>query len=257
MSRNKGVIYALLCPISNKIRYIGQTIQNPNVRLQQHLRYSIKQKNHLGYWINSLKTIPILKIIEECEYTELDNKEIFWINFYNNCDLVNSMRGNIISGHHTHSEETKKKIAAATIKIHTGLKRSEETKEKIRKKALGRKQTEQQIHKRLDTINNNGGYICSEETKLKISNGHRGKTLSASHKIKISDSRKKYIHVYNIKEKEYIVTCIKDFSRFIGVFPNSIHDRLKKYPDNIYRDNWVLSYNLEKLKVLLNQLGIK
>ena len=49
-----GIIYGLICPISNEIRYIGQTIVPLNRRLTQHK--CDKNKKYRGYF---WKTIPL------------------------------------------------------------------------------------------------------------------------------------------------------------------------------------------------------
>ena len=138
MAECVGVIYYLKDPESLKIRYIGQTIQGIDLRLKQHLWYSSKQNNHLGCWLRSLSADPIIDIIEECEFESLDTRELYWIDYYKENNLVNSMIRCERSRHHTHSEETKKKIGLATIKTHTGRKRSEETRLKISEAAKAR-----------------------------------------------------------------------------------------------------------------------
>lgn len=130
MPRNFGIIYGLID--SNKtIRYVGQTTQPVIHRYKQHLWYSIKQKNHLGYWINKNKETIKIKILEYCKIEEITKRELFWISKFDN--LVNSMKGTALSNHHTHSDETKRKIGLATIRNHTGMKRTIETKNNISK----------------------------------------------------------------------------------------------------------------------------
>lgn len=160
MSRNFGIIYGLID--SNKtIRYVGQTIQPVITRYKQHLWYSSKHKNHLGYWIIQNKKSIKIKILEYCGINELNEKELLWISKYNN--LVNSMKGCELSKHHRHSEETKVKIGLSTIKTHTGLKRSQETKDKIAKSRIkykgnkhpnfGKKFSQEHINKRVLKVN--------------------------------------------------------------------------------------------------------
>lgn len=128
---DRGLIY---CLHDHKgLRYVGQTIQPLALRLKQHLWYSSKNKSHLGSWLRSLNVSPTIEVIEECSYDRLDELELKWIKELQllGCDLVNSMVGCERSGHHTHSEETKKKIGEATTKTHTGMKRSKTTVGKL------------------------------------------------------------------------------------------------------------------------------
>ena len=131
MDKDRGVIYCLKDPNTKIIRYIGQTIQDVELRLRQHMWYSTKHKNHLGNWLNSLDNNPLLNIIEKCDYNKLDERELYWISYYNGNKLVNSMIGCELSKHHTHSEESKRKIGESTKRIHTGRKRSLETRKKL------------------------------------------------------------------------------------------------------------------------------
>jgi predicted GIY-YIG superfamily endonuclease len=46
-------IYTLSCPLTNDIRYIGQST-NPKVRYRRHISDSKKRKDHKSNWIRSL-----------------------------------------------------------------------------------------------------------------------------------------------------------------------------------------------------------
>ena len=60
-------IYVLICPIDNKIRYVGKS-KNPKTRYKQHLKDSEKRQNtEKQRWIKQLKIkkqLPIMKIIK-------------------------------------------------------------------------------------------------------------------------------------------------------------------------------------------------
>ena len=72
--KDTTILYKLICPIENKIRYIGIT-NNPNLRLKHHLTC---KNNKLKYeWIKRLKGFnqkPIMKIIQK--YDTLKEAEI-------------------------------------------------------------------------------------------------------------------------------------------------------------------------------------
>lgn len=91
----QAYIYALLDPISNKIRYIGCTSQDVNVRLKQHLKD--RRKSHKVNWINKLKKknlIPKIYIIEKVSKSNMFDREVFWINFYRSkTKLTNATNG--------------------------------------------------------------------------------------------------------------------------------------------------------------------
>lgn len=248
-----GTIYALCCPVSLNVRYVGQTIQPVEKRLMQHLTMSIKKKSHLGYWLKSINDTPLLKILEICEYSQLNEKELYWIDFHKNNNLVNSMIGCKKSGHHIHSKESKIKIGESTKRIHTGLKRSIETRNKIREKAIGRKRSAETIRK---SIESRKGKPFSEEAKRNMSIAKKGKPVSKQAIIARNEkcSIKVYCYSLLLKScKEF--KSIKECASFFKVYPNSISDRFKRYPNRIY-NNHILSKSPAELKRLMEQLGI-
>lgn len=100
----KYYIYALHCPISNQIRYIGQTVQTPKRRFDHHIwesknltEINTKKVNWFRKLLRLGKT-PEIIIIEEglfINQQHLDNVEINWISHYKKlgCRLVNGTDG--------------------------------------------------------------------------------------------------------------------------------------------------------------------
>lgn len=90
-----GKIYCAHC-ISTGKKYIGQTVKNNiNLRINEHFADSIKYQHKFA---NALKKYGksgfIWGIIEECELSILDDREIFWISQYNTFDKgYNSTKG--------------------------------------------------------------------------------------------------------------------------------------------------------------------
>jgi len=82
------LIYCLRCPITNEIRYIGQTKRGIRRSYEHRSRTKHKQKNHLSYWLNSLieKGLkPIFEILETLDKVEkLNETEIIELNHYSN-----------------------------------------------------------------------------------------------------------------------------------------------------------------------------
>lgn len=69
-------IYALCCPKTGDVRYIGQS-KNIKKRFSAHLNSSTKYP--VSSWVEELKKqnlFPILKIIKECPPEKLDEEEI-------------------------------------------------------------------------------------------------------------------------------------------------------------------------------------
>ena len=97
-------IYVLKCPISNDIRYVGQTRSRIEKRLNNHIWESKKNKkkySHKDNWILKLSKLELKPVIEIIEEIPLDhnllyvlNRETYWIlKLRNNCNLVNATDG--------------------------------------------------------------------------------------------------------------------------------------------------------------------
>ena len=91
-------IYALCCPLSGEIRYIGKS-NNPKGRFTKHKSKNSKDNNlDKKEWIKNLLSnnlLPVLKILEEVSIEEWKNKEKFYIKEYKNngCNLLNICGG--------------------------------------------------------------------------------------------------------------------------------------------------------------------
>lgn len=88
----EAYIYTLSCPLSNEIRYVGQST-DPKTRYRRHISDSKKRKDHKSNWIRSLiiKDLkPILNIIHECNENNVDYYEKYYKKVY---DLTNSKEG--------------------------------------------------------------------------------------------------------------------------------------------------------------------
>jgi len=84
-----GIIYKVTNSVNNKI-YIGQTVKNLNERRNAHY-YKARHENLNTHFLNALNKYPeevfIWEEIDEAKNREeLDNKEIYWINYYNSIE---------------------------------------------------------------------------------------------------------------------------------------------------------------------------
>lgn len=131
-------IYQIMNLVNNKI-YIGSTNNLIN-RKDNHfseLKRNAHRNEHLQRAVNKYGIDNFeFKIVEKCVINELNEREGFWcnqLNTYNdeygyNIAIVNP------NGLHIMAENTKLKLSIN----HTGMKRSEATKEKQRKAKLGK-----------------------------------------------------------------------------------------------------------------------
>ena len=98
MKEKEFVIYGLIDPETDELRYVGQTT-NFNCRKYEYLRKFRKDGRHVSTWVNSLHKKQLLPIIEILDKTldleKLNNLEEFYVDYYKaiGCRLVNHVRG--------------------------------------------------------------------------------------------------------------------------------------------------------------------
>lgn len=151
--------------IIKDIPYIGQT-RNFRLRYNDHMHRFRNNKHPNQYMQRSYNKYGEesfeFSIIEECEEHMLDERELYWINFYGGLESKDNYNlGGIRGGRH--SEETRQKIS----KSHTGKKLSKEHKNKISKSGKGHavsKETREKLKKA------NKGHVTTEEQKEKLRN---------------------------------------------------------------------------------------
>lgn len=175
-------VYKITNKLNNKI-YIGITSQGAGVRYYKHLSDALHGSPFPIH--NALQKYGkenfTLEIIELCDTSEiLREREKYWIAFYNSTNR--EIGYNMTEG------------GDGTF----GRLHSEETKEKIRQKALGRK--------------------ASEETKKKMSQVHK-QNYSEAHRKAVAESnakRTKHVLIYDldmnfIKECDSLKTTTEEF----------------------------------------------
>lgn len=207
-----GYIYGLKCPIRNEIVYVGQTHNSLEVRLTKHIsntRSKIKSNkpfNKKDHWIKKLIRLEIeneieIILIEECDLSIIDEREIYWITEYRKFDFnKNIADGGRVNRGHKWSEESKKRMSenrkgknVGPNNANYGKSPSEEVKEKISNKLKdfyschdanfkGKKHTEESLNK----MSENRKGKCkgeehpfynkprTEETRKKISDAVKG-----------------------------------------------------------------------------------
>jgi len=94
---NITYIYALVDPNDGAIRYIGKS-DNLQLRYYNHICYSKTSYDHKSNWIKKLRANnqqPELIIVEKVLYSQWQEREKYWIDFYKlkGCDLTNSTNG--------------------------------------------------------------------------------------------------------------------------------------------------------------------
>lgn len=190
-------IYKITNQINNKV-YIGQTIQNPNRRWEAHKKPSILKQNktYLAKAMNKYgKENFVFEVIETVNSMEdLNNKECFWIGFY---DSRNKEKGYNLAyggGNRKTDEETKIKISKSNLgKSKPPL--SDEHRRKLSEAAKKRK-ISKEVRKKMSESHK--GLKPSEETRKKLSDAKRGKPKSIEHLQKIRETKIKKGLIKNV-----------------------------------------------------------
>lgn len=123
-------IYTLSDPLTNEIRYIGQTITSLEKRLYFHISESrTKLNTYKLNWIRSLTKKGLEPKIDLLDIGEWSEDEIYWIAQFKSWGfrLVNLTDGGDGTIGRVCTPKTKKLLS----KIMTGKKASEETKKKL------------------------------------------------------------------------------------------------------------------------------
>ena len=180
------IIYKITNIINQKV-YIGQTIGYIKHRLSSHFHFAKKDKSN-NKLSNAIKkhgkeNFKIEQIDSAETIDELNQKEIYWINFYNS-----RIKGyNIREGGHNSpcSEETKEKLR----QINLGKKASEESRQKMREAAKSKPKRTKETCEKLRIANT--GKVFTEERRQNISKANKGRILTEEWKAKIKASLNK------------------------------------------------------------------
>jgi ribosome-binding protein aMBF1 (putative translation factor) len=94
---NKYIIYGLYCPITDNLHYVGKS-SSYLTRPKEHLTMSHSEK--INEWVTHLNFLgykPIIKILEECTETNIDERELAWIkkSADEGCYLFNSSHNTV------------------------------------------------------------------------------------------------------------------------------------------------------------------
>jgi group I intron endonuclease len=173
----KGTMYIGQSRDINK-RFYYYKLSNNWIKEQRKLYYSF-----LKYGVEN----HIFEIIEECNENIINEKEIYWINYYNSVEKGLNLKYGGIGG--KHSEETKQNISKSLM----GKKQSKETIEKRSQKLKGQKRSDY-TKQLMSELGKNRNIIWGD----KISEGKKKSdyVFTPEHKNKISKNNSKSIEQY-------------------------------------------------------------
>ena len=186
---SKYIVYALVDPRTNTVRYIGKSARGLH-RPKAHTApsYLSKSKGHKGNWLRQLKEQrldPVVRVLEETNASDLASCEMFWIAQARGLGwpLTNATKGGEGTLGRVVSEEQREHLRS----IHKGRAYhhtpcSDAKREALSRAHKGRPKTKAHTEKMRNTKR---GQKLSEEHKKKIGAGLRGRLVSEETRRKI------------------------------------------------------------------------
>lgn len=226
-------IYSIRNLVNNKV-YVGSTV-NLYSRFATH-RYNLISKTHTNKHLQSSYNIHKnfeFEILEKCSKDDLEERETYWINFFNssNKDFGYNMRIVASSNKgYTHSQEAKDKISKSTKGV-PKKPLSKEHKESIGNAFRGKKLTIS--HKQAISDNHsrhNLGKSLSDEHRKRLSEVNTNKIVSKETLEKMSNSMKGKNSKFTEEDIKQIKTMLKegyknkDIAKMYDVNPVTISD---------------------------------
>lgn len=122
MYAESAIIYILIDPLDNEIRYVGKTWQTPSRRLSDHCRTDRPGNSHKENWIAKVLRWgyrPLIEIVQSVPVDDWPIAEQYWIGYYRElgCNLTNGTLGG--DGGNTLTPAARAKLS----KSKTGVKR--------------------------------------------------------------------------------------------------------------------------------------
>jgi hypothetical protein len=181
------VVYALIDPVTQMIRYIGQSVcvekRFSNYRRIAKSSWATTTNDHLDRWLRKLHNAGTPHETEILEsgfesQDDLNEAEAFWENYWRamGSPLINIRKCGGARG--AHSPSTRRKMSeAAKGRVH-----GPETRRRMSESHKKKRLTEE--HKR-KIGEASRGHACSPEQREKIAASKRGRRLSPEHKAAI------------------------------------------------------------------------
>ena len=230
----KTYIYTISDPETGYIRYVGKS-NNIKDRFRKHLEYrdNGKRKTYLYSWMRSLKEDPIIEIIEECDISDWEFYERYWISQlltwgFKLTNLTDG--GDSLSKFSPEVIKKLRQINKGENNPMYGRKHSKESIEKIQKSREWYKGPSEETIRKISE--SKMGHEVSEETrnKLRIANlegriGRRGHSNSEEHNKSISDASS--IPIRCLETGEFFKSST-EASIITGLSKTQILYRLKK-----------------------------
>jgi hypothetical protein len=195
-------IYALKCPSTGEVRYIGKSCNLPR-RYYTHIIESKNKRTYKEKWINSLlinNKLPVLEVLEKISESNWKRYERFYIGFYTlmGNNLTNLTKGG--DGFSKGSIPWNKGISTGYAPWNKGTKGLVKPNSGTFKK--GMKLSESTLSKMRGRVPWNKGKQMSPETIEKLKKipftEERRRKISEARQLQNMDHLKKEVHQYDL-----------------------------------------------------------
>jgi hypothetical protein len=235
----RWVVYVLIDPRDDLIRYVGVTVRSKRLRMNEHLSKARKGgQSYRDSWLRQLldlKLKPKLQVIETVDESEWEAAEKRWIKHFKDAGarLTNLTDGGEGNPGYVPTPELRAKWSAIRKgkKYPPGRKGAMLGKNhdifaraKISAAGIGRRHTDESKAK-LSAAHK--GKVLSQEHKAKLRAAKHGKTLAESHKRKIREAALGHQPVRHVSSGQAF-SSVGEAARFFGTHKHYIFQALKK-----------------------------
>lgn len=175
------MVYVLIDPCDNEIRYVGLTKASLSHRLQGHMQAARSgRQSHVATWLRKLDRMglrPVITLVQEVQDDGLDAEE-YWISYFKSvgCQLTNTFsRGSRPPGPPKGTGRGRVVLPETRAKLSAALKGRVHSPEAIAKMKATRRANAKPL---------------SEEHRAKISAATRGRSRSAEANAKMVATRR-------------------------------------------------------------------
>lgn len=169
----KTIIYVIMDPKTNEVRYVGKTMQLLNSRKSSHRR--TKEQNHRANGIRSIYARgeePLYEVIDEC-YEDWADVERFWIAYFKflGARLTNASIGGEGAPGVVWKEESKEKQRQSAKQPHR-IAINRQNIKAAQESNVGRKQSEEWVNNRKKHLVGNQWNVGRKQSEEWIRNAH-------------------------------------------------------------------------------------
>lgn len=235
--------------VTNKVnghQYVGQSVDIKRRWTEHTCPSNIKNNRVINKAYRKYgKENFVYEVLEECSESELDEREIYWIEKLS--PVYNMNKGGVGNKGHRHSDEVRQVLSVKAKKQWETLS-DKEKRERITHNLIGPKKGHIVSKKTREILRNSQlGKKLSEETKRKISKSNKGKNDNKSH-------RKTLIALNDYREIVGVFFSVRFAGEYFGIDSSCVTGVLKGRRKHAGKRHWEY-WSVETIGDECNQVG--